>query len=86
MPGTGRSLIEELQERAKELQCLYRVHAICARTEAPLDELQALADSEDRQKRERGRRGLEVLQRLQANPYIDLEIEGLRGGEPEGTR
>lgn len=39
MPGTGRSLIEELQERAKELQCLYRVHAICARTEAPLDEL-----------------------------------------------
>ena len=30
-----------------------------------IDELQALADSDDRQKRERGRRGLEVLQRLQ---------------------
>lgn len=43
-----------------------------------IDELQALADSDDRQKRERGRRGLEVLQRLQSNPYIDLEIEELR--------
>ena len=43
-----------------------------------IDELQALADSDDRQKRERGRRGLDVLQRLQANPYIDVEIEELR--------
>ena len=43
-----------------------------------IDELQALADSDDRQKRERGRRGLDVLQRLQSNPYIDLEIEELR--------
>ena len=43
-----------------------------------IDELQALADSDDRQKRERGRRGLEVLQRLQSNPYVDLEIEELR--------
>lgn len=43
-----------------------------------IDELQALADSDDRQKRERGRRGLDVLQRLQSNPYVDLEIEELR--------
>jgi len=39
MPGSGRTLLEELQERAKELHCLYRVHAICARAEAPLDEV-----------------------------------------------
>jgi predicted nucleotidyltransferase len=39
MPGSGRTLIDELQERAKELHCLYRVHAICARAEAPVDEI-----------------------------------------------
>mgnify|MGYP000952747692 CR=1 FL=1 len=39
MPLSGRTLIEQLQERAKELHCLYRVHAICARAEAPLEEI-----------------------------------------------
>ncbi len=39
MPGSGRTLLEELQERAKELHCLYRVHAICSRAEAPLEDL-----------------------------------------------
>lgn len=43
-----------------------------------IDELQTLADSHDRQKRQRGRRGLDVLHRLQGNPYLDLEIEDLR--------
>lgn len=43
-----------------------------------VDELQALADSQDRQKRQRGRRGLDVLQRMQVNPFVDLEIEDLR--------
>ncbi len=43
-----------------------------------VDELHALADSQDRQKRQRGRRGLDVLQRMQANPYVDLEVEDLR--------
>ncbi|MFO0963487.1 MAG: hypothetical protein U0625_11370 [Phycisphaerales bacterium] len=43
-----------------------------------IDELQALADSGDRTKRQRGRRGLEMLQRLQGNPYIDLQVEDLR--------
>jgi uncharacterized protein YacL len=46
-----------------------------------VDELQALADSDDRQKRERGRRGLEMLQRLQGNPWIDVEVEDLRTEE-----
>lgn len=43
-----------------------------------IDELHALADSKDNQKRQRGRRGLDVLHRMQSNPYIDLNIEDLR--------
>lgn len=43
-----------------------------------IDELQALADSGDPAKRARGRRGLDVLQRLRSNPWIDVEIEELR--------
>jgi uncharacterized protein YacL len=43
-----------------------------------IDELQALADSADAGKRQRGRRGLDVLQRLQANPFLDVEIEEFR--------
>ena len=43
-----------------------------------IDELQALADSGDPGKRSRGRRGLEVLQRMRSNPWVDLEIEELR--------
>ena len=43
-----------------------------------IDELQALSDSSDAEKRRRGRRGLEVLQRLRANPRLDVEIEDLR--------
>jgi len=43
-----------------------------------IDELQALADSGDGTKRQRGRRGLDVLQRLQGNPWIDLEVEDFR--------
>lgn len=40
-----------------------------------IDELQALADSSDRGKRTRGRRGLDMLARMQANPYLDLSID-----------
>jgi uncharacterized protein YacL len=40
-----------------------------------LEELQALADSEDRSKRVRGRRGLEVAARLQRTPDADVTIE-----------
>lgn len=39
MSGPGRSMLDALQERAKELHCLYRVHEICGRVEAPLDEI-----------------------------------------------
>jgi len=39
-----------------------------------LRELQLVADSADSLKRQRGRRGLEVLQRIQKMPHIEVEI------------
>jgi uncharacterized protein YacL len=39
-----------------------------------LSELQSIADSSDRLRRTRGRRGLDILNRLRGNPEIDLEI------------
>ena len=46
-----------------------------------LQELQAVADSSDKLKRNRGRRGLDVLKRLQSNPKIDLQMHD--GNVPE---
>ena len=51
-----------------------------------LQELQAVADSSDKLKRNRGRRGLDILKRLQTNPKIDLQMHDgnvaeLRSGE-----
>lgn len=39
-----------------------------------LSELQAIADSSDRIRRGRGRRGLDILQRLQSNENVDLRV------------
>jgi uncharacterized protein YacL len=39
-----------------------------------LQELQAIADSSDKLKRNRGRRGLDILKRLQNNPKIELQM------------
>src|SRR5690242_21757184 len=39
-----------------------------------LRELQMVADSADPQRRQRGRRGLEVLQRVQNMPHLDVQI------------
>jgi uncharacterized protein YacL len=39
-----------------------------------LAELQGVADSADRQRRTRGRRGLDILNRLRDNPHADLQI------------
>jgi uncharacterized protein YacL len=39
-----------------------------------ISELQAIADSSDRLRRSRGRRGLDILNRLRNNPEVDLEI------------
>jgi uncharacterized protein YacL len=51
-----------------------------------LQELQAIADSSDKLKRNRGRRGLDVLKRLQSNPKLELQMHDgnvaeLRTGE-----
>jgi uncharacterized protein YacL len=39
-----------------------------------LQELQSIADSSDKLKRNRGRRGLDILKRLQTNPKIELQM------------
>ena len=39
-----------------------------------ITELQGIADSSDRMRRSRGRRGLDILNRLRSNPEVDLEI------------
>jgi uncharacterized protein YacL len=39
-----------------------------------LQELQAIADSSDKLKRNRGRRGLDILKRLQTNPKVELQM------------
>src|SRR5262249_16651096 len=39
-----------------------------------LQELQGIADSSDKLKRNRGRRGLDMLKRMQSNPKVDLQL------------
>jgi len=39
-----------------------------------IGELQGIADSDDRLRRGRGRRGLDILNRLRTNPSVDLQI------------
>jgi len=39
-----------------------------------ISELQSIADSSDRLRRSRGRRGLDILNRLRSSPHADLEI------------
>ncbi|MBX7105435.1 MAG: PIN/TRAM domain-containing protein [Gemmataceae bacterium] len=46
-----------------------------------LQELQAIADSGDKLKRNRGRRGLDILKKMQANPKIELQLHD--AGQPE---
>src|SRR6266702_4457126 len=50
-----------------------------------LDELQALADSRDVMKRERGRRGLEILNNLQRSRDADLTIHESSASEDVGV-
>ena len=48
-----------------------------------LGELQTLADSRDPLKRERGRRGLEILNQLQRAPEVELAIHDTTGDESD---
>jgi uncharacterized protein YacL len=43
-----------------------------------LDELQTLADSSDKLKREKGRRGLNMVNKLQNSPFVDISIDETR--------
>ena len=49
-----------------------------------LAELQNIADSSDKMRRTRGRRGLDILKKLQANPNVDLLIDDRESSEMEG--
>ena len=49
-----------------------------------LQELQAIADSSDKLKRNRGRRGLDMLKRMQNNPKVELQMH--EGNLPELRR
>jgi uncharacterized protein YacL len=51
-----------------------------------LNELQLIADSADKLKRNRGRRGLDVLKKMQASPSIDVEIDETAASEVEEAK
>ncbi|MFM7051576.1 MAG: hypothetical protein ACKOYN_05505, partial [Planctomycetota bacterium] len=51
-----------------------------------IDELQRLADSSDRGRRARGRRGLDMIAKLQASPHVELTIEDTPIGGPTVDR
>jgi len=51
-----------------------------------LNELQLIADSADKLKRNRGRRGLDVLKKMQASPVIDVEIDETTAAEIEEAK
>lgn len=48
-----------------------------------LNELQLIADSADKLKRNRGRRGLDILKKMQDDPAIDVEIDDTAVAEVE---
>jgi uncharacterized protein YacL len=50
-----------------------------------LDELLAAAESGERQRRTRGRRGLDVLARLRANKSVDIDVVGPGEGDDESA-
>ncbi len=57
---------------------IYKTKFLIGRLVVPrfvLNELQKIADSEDSIKRQRGRRGLEILRSLQKDPVMDIRIQ-----------
>ncbi len=50
-----------------------------------LHELQMIADSGDKLKRNRGRRGLDIVNKLQANPRLDVQFEDTRLSREEAA-
>jgi len=58
------------------------VHAPVVIPRFVIDELQRLADSSDRLKRNRGRRGLDIVRKMQGNPHIDVTIADVQSSGP----
>lgn len=50
-----------------------------------LDELQAVADSQDKLKRQRGRRGLDILNRMRKTKAVDIQIQDVQLPHVEGV-
>jgi len=46
--------------------------------------VQEVADSADKMRRTRGRRGLEVLSKLQSSPHADVRVRENSGEDPQG--
>jgi len=66
---------------------IHKIGFLAGRLVAPrfvLHELQRLADSSDDIKRERGRRGLEILRTMQKDPTVDVRVheDDLTGTDP----
>src|SRR5258708_16111255 len=51
-----------------------------------LQELQSIADSSDKLRRNRGRRGLDILNRLQKSPGVEIKIHDAEVPELHGIR
>jgi len=51
-----------------------------------LNELQFIADSADKLKRQRGRRGLDILNEMQSDPKIDIEIDDTTAEDIEDAK
>jgi uncharacterized protein YacL len=49
-----------------------------------LQELQDIADSNDKLRRNRGRRGLDVLSKLQSNPHVEVKLYEVKPDEAKG--
>jgi len=75
--GFGSILIDSSTLIDGRIEALAEGHILDAPLVVPkfvLEELQMLCDSDDRHKRARGRRGLDLVAHMQANPKIDLRI------------
>ena len=83
-PASGESLAPEsiklldtsvlIDGRIADVCDAHFLDGVLAVPQFVLHELQLVADSSDSLKRQRGRRGLEVLQRMQKMPHVDVRV------------
>jgi uncharacterized protein YacL len=76
-PATGQKLLDTsvlIDGRIADICEAHFLEGVLAVPQFVLRELQMVADSSDPLKRQRGRRGLEVLQRMKKMPHVELRI------------